>query len=56
MFAYMLSRFSCVRLFATLWTVASQAPLSIGFQLEDSQEKDQNKSFKTSKAGLEEPA
>ena len=55
-FAYMLSCFSCVRLFVTLWTVASQAPLSIGFQLEDSQEKDQNKSFKTNKARLEEPA
>ena len=26
----MLSRFSCVQLFATLWTVASQAPLSMG--------------------------
>ena len=24
-------RFSCVRLFATLWTVARQAPLSTGF-------------------------
>ena len=27
----MLSRFSCVQLFATLWTVALQAPLSMGF-------------------------
>ena len=27
----MLSRFSCVPLFATLWTVADQAPLSMGF-------------------------
>ena len=27
----MLSHFSCVRLFATLWTVACQAPLSMGF-------------------------
>ena len=27
----MLSRFSRVRLFATLWTVAHQAPLSLGF-------------------------
>ena len=27
----MLSRFSCVQLFATLWTVARQAPLSVGF-------------------------
>ena len=26
-----LSRFSCVRLFANLWTVAHQAPLSMGF-------------------------
>ena len=25
----MLNRFSCVRLFATLWTVARQAPLSM---------------------------
>ena len=25
------SRFSCVRLFATLWTVAHQAPLSMEF-------------------------
>ena len=27
----MLSRFGCVQLFATLWTVARQAPLSMGF-------------------------
>ena len=27
----MLSRFSRVRLFATLWTVACQAPVSVGF-------------------------
>ena len=27
----MLSRFSCVQLFATLWTVAHQPPLSMGF-------------------------
>ena len=26
-----LSRFSCVQLFATLWTVAGQVPLSMGF-------------------------
>ena len=26
-----LSRFSCVRLCVTLWTVARQAPLSMGF-------------------------
>ena len=29
----MLSVFSCVRLFATPWTVACQAPLSMGFLL-----------------------
>ena len=29
--ACVLSCFSCVRLFATLWTVACQAPLSMGF-------------------------
>ena len=34
-FACMLSCFSCVRLFATLWTVACQAPLSMGFSRED---------------------
>ena len=27
----MLSHFSCVRFFATLWTVALQAPLCMGF-------------------------
>ena len=27
----MLNRFSCVQLFVTLWTVAHQAPLSLGF-------------------------
>ena len=31
MCACMLSRFSHVRLFTTLWTVAHQAPLSVGF-------------------------
>ena len=31
MYACMLSRFSCVQLIATLWTVALQAPLSMGF-------------------------
>ena len=31
----MLSHFSRVRLFATLWTVAYQAPLSIGFSRQD---------------------
>ena len=30
-----LSRFSCVRLFATLWTVAHQAPLSVGFSRQE---------------------
>ena len=33
--ACMLSHFSCVRLFETLWTVASQAPLSIGFSRQE---------------------
>ena len=28
-YACVLSRFSCVRLFVTLWTVARQAPLSM---------------------------
>ena len=31
----MLSRFSHVQLFATLWTIASQAPLSIGFSRQE---------------------
>jgi len=31
----MLSRFSCVHLFATLWTVACQAPLSMGFSRQE---------------------
>ena len=31
MYACLLSRFSCVWLFTTLWTVAQQAPLSMGF-------------------------
>ena len=30
-----LSRFSCARLFATLWTVAHQAPLSMGFSRQE---------------------
>ena len=30
-----LSHFSCVRLFATLWTVASQPPLSMGFSRQE---------------------
>ena len=33
--ARMLSRFSCVRLFATLWTVACQAPLFMGFSRQE---------------------
>ena len=32
----MLSRFSCVRLFATSWTVAQQPPLSMGFSWPES--------------------
>ena len=31
----MLNPFSCVRLFATLWTVACQAPLSMGFSRQE---------------------
>ena len=31
----MLSNFSCVRLFATLWTVARQAPLFMGFSRQE---------------------
>ena len=31
----MLSSFSCVWLFVTLWTVAGQAPLSIGFSMQE---------------------
>ena len=34
---YMLSHFSCFQLFATLWTVAHQAPLSKGFSRQESQ-------------------
>ena len=30
-----LSRFSCVRLIVTLWTVAHQAPLSMGFSRQE---------------------
>ena len=33
--ACMLSHFSHVQLFATLWTVAHQAPLSMGFSRQD---------------------
>ena len=31
----MLSHFSCVQLFATPWTVASQAPLFVGFSKQE---------------------
>ena len=31
----MLSHFICVRLFVTLWTVAPQAPLSMGFSSQE---------------------
>ena len=31
----MLSHFICVRLFATLWTVAHQTPLSMGFSRQE---------------------
>ena len=31
----MLSRFSRVQLFATLWTIAQQAPLSMGFSRQE---------------------
>ena len=33
--ACMLSRFSRVRLFVTLWTIAKQAPLSMGFSRQE---------------------
>ena len=33
--ACMLNRFSCVELFTTLWTVARQAPLSMGFSRQE---------------------
>ena len=33
--AYVLSCFGCVRLFVTLWTVACQAPLSMGFSRQE---------------------
>ena len=36
MYARVLSHFSRVRLFATLWTVARQAPLSTGFSRQES--------------------
>ena len=31
----MLSHFSCVQLFVNLWTVASQASLSMGFSMQE---------------------
>ena len=33
--AYMISHFSCVQLFATPWTIAWQAPLSMGFSRQE---------------------
>ena len=35
LFACMLSHFSCVQVFATLWTVAHQAPPSMGFSRQE---------------------
>ena len=35
MHAYMLSHFSQAQLFVTLWTVACQAPLSMGFSRQE---------------------
>ena len=32
---YALSCFSCVQLFVTLWTIAHQAPLSMGFSMQE---------------------
>ena len=32
---YALSRFSCVRLFAPLWSIALRAPLSMGFSRQE---------------------
>ena len=32
---YVLVHFSCVQLFVTLWTVAHQAPLSMGFSRQE---------------------
>ena len=33
--ACVLNQFSCVRLFVTLWTVAHQTPLSLGFSRQE---------------------
>ena len=35
MYWCVLSRFSHIRLFATLWTIAHQAPLSMGFSRQE---------------------
>ena len=35
MHACVLSHFSCVQLFATLWTISQQAPLSMGFSRQE---------------------
>ena len=35
MYAFILSHFSRVQLFVTLWTVAHQAPLSMGFSRQE---------------------
>ena len=35
MCVYMLSHFSCIQLFLTLWTVAHQAPLFMGFSRQE---------------------
>ena len=35
MYACVLSCFSCVQLFVTLWTVDHQAPLSMGFSRQE---------------------
>ena len=35
MLVFMLGHFSCVQLFVTLWNVALQAPLSIGFSRQE---------------------
>ena len=35
MHIYMLYRFSCVQLYATLWTITCQVPLSIGFSRQE---------------------
>ena len=37
MYVCLLSHFSCVQLFVTLWTIAHQAPLSLGFPRQEYQ-------------------